>query len=189
MRIRSIRTSLGALALLLAAAFASAESQASTSGTPEEFAKRYIATINAGNFAATAALMHPVALTSVRHFLLALASRDPSGMTLQKFAGVQDTAALRALPDSEMYARFIKASFETQPELSSALRTATGQILGHVDEAPDLTHVVYRMTMQLSGTPLHKIDVLSLRRWNGQWRALLSDDLESVTARITSGGT
>jgi hypothetical protein len=184
----TFRTALGVV-LLLAMIVSPRwlRAQQATGPTPEEIGKRYITTLAAGNFPANASLMHPTALASMRHLLTVVGGKDSS--TLRQLAGVGDTAALRTVPDTELYARFLKATFGANAGLADAMKSATTSFIGHVDEPPDLTHVVYRLTMQLGGMRMNKVDVITLKRDGNQWKALLSADLEGTIARLTAPGS
>ena len=177
---------LGAAGLVAGLAASPVAAQQTAASSPEAVARQYIATLTAGNYAATAALMHPSALASIRRFIIAVAGRDPSGAALSQFAGVSDTAALRALPDTEMYARFLKATFAAQPVLGDAMKSATGSVIGHLDEGPDRTYVLYRLTMTIEGAEMKKVDVLTLQRSGTQWKAMLAADIENLIARLST---
>ncbi|HEY9428938.1 MAG TPA: hypothetical protein VIR34_17390 [Gemmatimonadaceae bacterium] len=172
--------------LLLAAT--TVHAQAEPADTPEAVAKQLIAALGAGDFAANAALMHPSALATFRRFVVGLSASDTSGATLEQVFGVTSSAALDTLSDTQLYARFFGKMVAAQPEMGAAIRSATYAIVGHVDEAPDLAHVVYRMTMTVDGIPVRKVDVLTLRRYGSTWRALLTTDLENLISRVSAQG-
>lgn len=186
-RISRVSSALGIAALLLGATRA-LHSQQAAPLAPEEIGKRYIATLAAGNYAANASLMHTSALTSVRHLVVAIAARSPAG-TLSQLVGVADTTALKTLPDTEIYARFLKATIGANATLAEAMRTSTAAFIGHIDEPPDLTHVLYRLTMSVGGMTMRKVDVITLQRSGDQWKALLSADLEAMVAQISKPGS
>lgn len=163
--------------------------QAGPAESPEAVAKQLISTLSAGDFAANAALMHPSALATFRRFVVGLSASDSSGATLEQVFGVSSSAALDTLSDARLYARFFGAMVAAQPEMGAAIRSATYEIVGHVNEAPDLAHVVYRMTMTVDGIAVRKVDVLTLRRYGSTWRAMLTTDLENLISRLSAPGS
>lgn len=158
---------------------------AASAGTPEAFAQRYIATLTAGDYAANAKLMHPAALASIRRFVTVLGQKDPSGSALKQLLDVPDTSAVRALSDEQVYERFLRRTVGTQTELANAMRAAKVDLLGHVDEGADMTHVLYRLRLDIDGVEMRKVDVLTLRRDRGEWRAMLSADIDNLVARLS----
>lgn len=120
---------------------------------------------------------------------MGLGTRDPSGSVLEQMVGVSSAAALGSLSDAQVYARFLKAVLNAQPAARDAMKSATFDIIGHVDEAPDLTHVVYRMTMMVEGITIRKVDVLTLRRDGTAWRATLTADIENLITRLSQPST
>jgi hypothetical protein len=128
--------------------------------------------------------MHPTALASMRRVVTAISARDPSGEMLRQFVGVSDSASLAALSDAQVYERFMRAVLGAQPGVLDMLRTAKASVIGHVDEEGGLTHVVYRLEMSPQGITFRKVDVLTLRRDGGEWRAMLTGDIENLVARL-----
>lgn len=161
----------------------------SAAGSPESFARRYIATLTAGDYAANAKLMHPAALASIRRFMTVLGQKDPSGATLKQLLEVPDTAAVRALTDEQVYERFLRRTMGMQAGLAEAMRSAKVDVLGHVDEGADTTHVLYRLRLTVEGVEMRKVDVLTLRRSGTEWRAMLSADIDNLVARLAGART
>ncbi|HET7565074.1 MAG TPA: hypothetical protein VFJ96_08790 [Gemmatimonadaceae bacterium] len=186
---RLLRRASGAYVGFLVLSAATVHAQAASSTTPEAFAKRYVATLSAGDFAANAALMHPTALAAIRRFVVGVSKEDSSGATLQQIVGVHSAAALDSLSDAQVYARFLSAVLSAEPGALEAMKSAKVDIIGHVDEAPNLTHVVYRMTMNIQGIEMRKVDVLTLKRDGKVWRATLTTDIENLISRLSGPST
>ncbi|HEU4642497.1 MAG TPA: hypothetical protein VFS44_08590 [Gemmatimonadaceae bacterium] len=157
---------------------------AAAATTPEAFAQRYIATLTSGDYAANAKLMHPAALASIRRFVTVLGEKDPSGSALKQLLDVPDTSAVRTLTDEQLYERFLRRTMGAQAELAAAMRSAKVDVLGHVDEGTDMTHVLYRLRLEIDGVEMRKVDVLTLKRDRGEWRAMLSADIDNLVARL-----
>lgn len=186
---RRLRRTSGAYVGFLVLAAATVHAQSASPTTPEAVAKRYVATLSAGDFAANAALMHPSALATIRRFIVGLSTHDSSGAVLRQMVGVSSTAALDSLSDAQVYARFLNAILGAQPEMRTAMQSAKYDVIGHVEEAPDLTHVVYRMTMTVEGITVRKVDVLTLERDGTVWRATLTADIENLISRLSAPST
>ena len=156
--------------------------------SPEAVTQRYIATLKAGDFAATARLMHPSALSAVRRLAMVLAQRDQSGRTRQELFGSADPKG-GSLTDAQVYERFLRGTVGAQPAALELMKSARAEILGHVNEGAEQAHVVYRQHLDYQGMKLNKVDVLTLRRANGEWRAMLTADFEQMIARMSKAGT
>ncbi len=162
-----------------------AQAPPASPATPEAFANRFMATLTAGDFAANAALMHPVALASVRRIVLTVTARDSSAPALKQFAGVTSRHAIEQMSDVKLYEQFVSNMLGAQQGVLAALKSATIAVVGHVDEAPDLTHVIYRITMKLGEIQVTKLDVLTLRKDGAAWRAMLTGDAENFIAAMS----
>ncbi len=177
---------LPAVAILAAAAPALPAQGAAA--TPEAFANRYFATLVAGDFAGNAALMHPSALAAMRKFVTAIGTGDSTGRALEQVLGVTDKRTIAALSDVALYERFVRTTLGAEPGVLAAMQSARVEVVGHVDEGADVTHIVYRMTMKLGDLQSKKTDVLTLKRDGKEWRALLTGDIENAIARMSPGG-
>ena len=157
--------------------------------TPEAFARAYVATLTAADYAATARLMHPDALGAMRRFVDVMTAGDENAEVREQLLGVRDARAAAALTDAEVYARFLDVGMGGAAGLGGAMRGATFDVLGHVDETPmgaaAQTHVLYRLHLTLEGARVARVDVLTLRRAGADWRAMLAGDLEGMITRMS----
>lgn len=149
--------------------------------TPEQVLQRYYDTFRAGDYAANAALMHPDALEDMREMLLGLtaapgATDDPE---FQEMFGVRTADELRALPQTELFARMLRSQLDN-PDMREILGNAQVTVLGHVMEGDSTAHVVYRMKMNFQGIEMDQVQVAPLRRAEGQWRVLLTGNLAGM---------
>ena len=157
--------------------------------TPEQVAERYFATMKASDWAGNVALMHPDALRGFRDVFVQVAQKDTTNALARQVFAVNTSAELTALSAAEVYQRFLANALSQQPAMREVLNGATMKAVGHVDEG-DTTHVLYRMTMSMSGVPLQKLDVLSLRRdASGAWRVLLTGDVQNMLAGVQAATT
>ena len=166
-----------------------APSSPAATQTPEAFARAYVATLTAADYAATARLMHPDALGAMRRFVDVMTAGDENAEVREQLLGVRDARAAAALTDAEVYARFLDVGMGGAAGLGGAMRGATFDVLGHVDEAPAgaaaQSHVLYRLHLTLEGARVARVDVLTLRRAGADWRAMLAGDLEGMITRMS----
>ncbi|HEU0013273.1 MAG TPA: nuclear transport factor 2 family protein [Longimicrobium sp.] len=160
--------------------------------TPERVVQRYYEAIKAGDYAATAAMMHPEALDQIKTMFTSMAAafadQDPDEM--EQFLGVRTAADLEKLPAQEVFARMLKSTVGAQEELRQVLATAEVTVLGSVPEG-ETSHVLYRNKMSMMGMEMNQVQVASVKRHEGQWKVLLTADLSGMMGALgglTGGG-
>lgn len=152
--------------------------------TPEEFTQRYLEAVRAGEFQAMAGLMHVDALREIRDLLDPLFSSPMGDEVARELLGLRSASETVAMSDTAVFVGFIRFVLWQNPELTEALRTAEMQILGHVSQGADTAHVVYRLELDVEGIRMSRMDVVSLRRTEDSWRALLTGDVSAVAAAL-----
>jgi hypothetical protein len=70
------------------------------------------------------------------------------------------------------------------PDMKTALAASTNTILGRVDEGPDLVHIVFRSRTKLEGVDVNEVDLISFKKQDSNWRALLTSDMEDMLNRF-----
>ena len=168
-------------ALLLAC---SVSTLAAGAETPEQAAQKVIDATKAADWKAFASLLDPEALSGLRTLLRDLMSETSSQPAAKMLTGVQSLEELDKLSSSQVFERFMANVTGQVPGYVEAAKGAEVRILGHVDEKPDLAHVVSRNTVRLEEITLTKMEVVTLRRHGNRWRALLSGNLEGVMAQL-----
>jgi hypothetical protein len=176
-----LRAVLICLAVISGAASLAAQAKPDT---PEAVVERYVSAMRKKDWRGMATLMDPQALAKFRG-MMAMATKSERAAPLreQLFGGATATQ-LDSLSDQEFFARFLEAAMSQDPDLQSIMDSASVKIIGHVDEAPDLTHVVYSVRIGFGPVRVTKPDVLTLRRSGTTWLALLRADLEIMAAAI-----
>ena len=169
---------------LISSAAAPLAAQAPKPDTPEAVVERYVAAMRKRDWNGMAALMDPSALAKFRG-MMAVAAKSPKGAPLreQLFGGATPTG-IDSLSDQEFFARFLGAAMSQDPDLQRIMDSASVRVIGHVDETPELTHVVYSMQMTFGPVRVSKPDVLTLHRNGNTWLALLRADLEIMAAAL-----
>ena len=155
--------------------------------TPESVVERYTAAMQRGDWKASAALMHPDALQKLKRMFrpIVFAVTAPGLDVGKTFFGLRTPAEFDRLSDAQAYERLMATVTKMNPEVSSALATSKSQILGHVLEAPDTAHVVYRMTVKTQGISVTKVAVMPVKKVGTTWGGLLTGDIEGMAAALS----
>ena len=156
--------------------------------TPESVASRYMEAMRRGDWAASARLMHPDALRQLKQMFRPIVLAEPTHQVGITFFNVRTPAEYDRLPSEQAFERLMRGLIQMRPELRSAVATSQFEIIGHVTEAPDVAHVVYRMKVTTQGIGVTKTAVMSLRRSGASWRGLLSGDIEGLAAALSRAG-
>lgn len=173
------------LGLLLALSLSGALLQAAeppAAESPDSVVQRYGAAIKANDYLKAAELMHPEALEKFKALLLPLLDvpqEDKERGALALFRGAKDVAAVKKLPPAEFFASFLGGIADSAPLIKDALGSANMSPIGSVPEG-DVLHVVCRTSVMVKGISLTKLEVVSLKRSAGNWRVLLSAELEGM---------
>ena len=157
---------------------------AGAAGSPEAFAARYVEALRNQRWGDAAALMHPEALAELRALFAPIMEHPEGAEVGRQMFGVADSAEFARTSDVALFESFLRTVAEGSPEFATAMTGATTQFLGHVDEGPNLTHVVFRLTMAVEKLSISKLDVMSLRRLGGEWRAVLTGDVRGIAEAV-----
>lgn len=153
--------------------------------TPEEFAVAYMDATRAADWSRVASFMHPDALKQFKEMFAAIATIDTTGQVLTNLFGVSSAAEFAAASPDSIYTGFMTAMIALSPDLGAALSGSTMQTIGHVEEqATGLTYVVFRMQVPAEGITVSQVDVVPLKKHGGDWKAMLTGDVEGMAAAI-----
>ena len=152
-------------------------------GGPEETALAFTAAMRSRDWNRLSSLMHSDALSEFRGMLQPVIELPEAGEFRRALFGNRDPAAIDALPDAEFFERFIGAMFSQAPALADMLDNADMQVIGRVMEG-ETAHVVSRLEMSLEGIDVSKMEVMSLKRENNEWRALLTGEVSEIAAAL-----
>ena len=152
---------------------------------PEEVAQQMLALTRAGDWTGYAELLHPEALVAFQRMFREIVAGDASHEAGKQLFGVADLAAFDALPASEVFQRMM-ATLTKIPQFAAALASAEGVIVGSVAEGSDLVHVVFRLSASAESLTFSRVSAMTLRKFDGQWRALLSGNIEGIAAALAA---
>ena len=153
--------------------------------TPENLAAAQIANMRKGDWAGYAANMHTQALVRLQGMLTPIleaaeaAKDDPNAAQVSKMLfGGATAAEVKAMTPTKFF-ETLMGSFAKIPGMTEAMQSAEGQVLGKVAEGENTAHVVTRMKMSVPGMLNYtKMEVVSFEKENGEWKGLLSGDME-----------
>jgi len=176
--------------IITALLFSSLAASAHAASTPEEVVTIYFQNFQRGDMQALAASMHPDELTKFRDMMLpviekgiAAAEEDPDAedpLAMKVFAGIDDLDAIRAESTEAFFARFMNWVMTINPMMKSSMDGTKVETIGHVDEG-DLTHVVFRMHVEMLGATVKQLSAISLKKSDDTWKLMLTGEIEGMS--------
>src|SRR4030095_15454003 len=155
---------------------------------PEEVAHTYIRAMADARMNVVADQMHPSALERFKGIMTdvanaitsAPADRKPSAKMVSALFGDDGPAVVKALPPRDVFVRFMSNLTTFVPQIRAMHAGSEYQVLGHVDEGANLTHVVFRATLAQGEHEMTKMSVLSLKRDGEHWQMRAPDPLQNL---------
>jgi hypothetical protein len=148
--------------------------------TPESAAKAYFAALRSGDWAKCASLMHRDALASMKRTFAAAIDADKTGDAAKSIFKLKSAAEYSQLSEATVFERVMDFITSVDPEMKTDLASSTNTILGRVDESPDLAHLVLRSRTKMGGEEVNEVDLISFKKQDSTWRALLPSDIENM---------
>lgn len=161
---------------------ARAQTLAELTATPDSAAEMFIRSVRASRWSAAAQFIDPETLGLFRDVVTMTTEVDESGELLAYLVGT-DSAGYPALDAPEVFDRALTTVTNDMPGLTHSLHDRDDEVLGHVAEATDTAHVVYRTQMRISGS-VSEVKVMQLRRSPEGWRVFWSDELDVLEAAL-----
>ncbi len=152
--------------------------------TPEAVAKSYMDASVAGDWAKAASYMHPDALASLKRVFGEMMKMDKTNEAGKQLFGLKSNSEFGSLSDSEVFIRVFTGLTTAIPQMKEAVSMSHSTIIGSVAEGAEISHIVYRMETQMFGGKFSKLAVISLKKMDTTWRALLTGDLEGMITAI-----
>jgi hypothetical protein len=115
--------------------------------------------------------------------LAPIVASDKTGESAQLF-GVLDAEAFKKASPRDLYVGLMKTVSDHVPALKQAIVGMKIQVLGHVAENAETAHVVYRGSAAALDMRIESVEVISFRRYEGTWRALLTKNVEGIAAAL-----
>ena len=159
-----------------------------TLDTPENAARIYMDAMRRGDWKETARLMHPEALAKLKDVFKPLMASPELRVYADNFLGVKNVTEFAKLSGAQTWEKFLSTMLGRSSDLKSTLQNSSYEIIGHVEETPTISHVVYRMKTTTYGVSFGKTSVMTFKRHNNNWRGLLSGELEGITSILAKMG-
>jgi len=165
-----------------AAAKASEPVAAPPPASPEEAIRQTLEAMRAHDFPALAKRADPAGLAELRQKLRPVVVADSRHELTKIFFGVESLEAFDALNDQALFVALMSQLDALGGGTSSDVRFS---VLGTVAETPDLVHGVYRASFTGdSGAAASTVNLMSVRKDRGEWKAILTESLNTMTERI-----
>jgi hypothetical protein len=161
------------LCLLLLLIVTSAFGQSSDERTSDEIVRDFNNYSLREDWSGMTALIHPDSMKEFRAVMLAMADKPD---TIRLLFGVRSKAELDALTDADMFERIFANLKAAEPGMDAAIKSMQLVVVGSVDEAPDLRHIIYRVKFDLFANPFTAVDLYTLKRYQKSWRVLLKEE-------------
>jgi hypothetical protein len=146
---------------------------------PDSLAAEFQTAIRVAAWSAAARRMHPEALERIRQRIEVLVEADTTGKVIAGIFGDMSEAEYQELASTEVFVALMEAISRHMFGLLYYLTIEEIEVLGTVEEPPELAHVVYRSSPQLSGA-VPEVRVMTLKRTEEGWRVLKSPELETI---------
>jgi hypothetical protein len=151
---------------------------------PEGAARVFSHAIKVNDWSAAARAMHPHALKQLRELFQPLVNAPGGDQLLSQLFGVPSAAAFAKMPDTVMFANFLRAAVGQEAGMAEALRTANVTPLGHIQASGDTVLVVSRTTLTVQGVTITQFEVMPFVREGGRWWGLLKADFTNMAALL-----
>jgi len=175
---RTFLTSILILAALSAAT--GADFARAAQDTPESVAKAYFAAMQSADWAKCASLLHRDELASMKRTFAAAVNADKTGDSAKTIFKLKSGAEYSQLSEATVFERLMDFITSVEPDMKTDLASSTNTILGRVDESPDLAHIVFRSRTKMGGEEINEVDLISFKKQDSTWRALLPSDIENM---------
>ena len=106
-----------------------------------------------------------------------IAQADETGEMARMFLGVESADAAVEMSPAQTFETVMQGMTAATPMMQTMLQSAKADVLGSVPEG-DVQHVLYRMSMDVNGVALSQVEVISFKEHEGQWRAMLTGDMD-----------
>jgi hypothetical protein len=124
--------------------------------------------------------MHRDALASMKRTFAAAIDADKTGDAAKTIFKLKSAAEYSQLSEATVFERVMDFITSVEPEMKTVLASSTNTILGRVDESPDLAHLVLRSRTKMGGEEVNEVDLISFKKQDSTWRALLPSDIENM---------
>lgn len=156
------------------------------SADPNDVAMQFFQNLQEDNYSAAAGLFDPAELGSFRDLMRFIYenTEDSNDELLAAFFGEGATGeSVAGLSDADFFASFLALVMnETKKKMPMGFSGV--EALGFVSEDPDKAHVVTRFNLDLNDSAISMVDVVSVRRVDGDWKILMQADMKALANQL-----
>ena len=149
-------------------------------------ATQYFDVLKRKDYSTAATYLHPDALAEFREMMGFLSEIPPdarASVYSQLFGPDATVDSVASLSDTEYFAAFF-AAVMSLAEAAGEVDFGAMEILGEVTEGEDTVHLVIRNRASVGEIEVEGLEVVSLRKYEGDWKALLSGKIKGLPAQL-----
>ncbi len=144
---------------------------------PDSVAEEFQSALRAVFWRGALSRLHPEALEAFHLRISILVESDTTRIPARTLYPDGGLAAFRATSREAVFLRVFEVLSQDAPGLVHALVVRDVEVIGHVPEGPDLAHVVYRSTADLSGAE-PELRMMTMKRDGQRWGVKESQELD-----------
>jgi hypothetical protein len=163
---------------------------AAATSTPEQVAAQLLESYRTSNYQRAVETIDPAEIAEFAADVRVVFGDENvqagSAMRAELFGSDMSGKQLDSLSDADLLARFMKGYIEVLGRRSNAapVQVTAFTILGHVDEPPDLAHVVARVTVRDQSLSVTAIRPFTMKKVANQWLAQLDDTTKALLNKL-----
>ena len=163
---------------------------AAATSTPEQVAAQLLESYRTSNYQKAVETIDPAEIAEFAADIRVVFGDENvqagSAMRTGLFGSDMSGKQLDSLSDVDLLARFLKGYIEVLGRRSNAapVQVTAFTILGHVDEPPDLAHVVARVTVRDQSLSVTAIRPITMKKVANQWLAQLDDTAKALLIEL-----
>jgi hypothetical protein len=155
-------------------------------GTPEEFVKEYMTSLQTRGFASIPNYIHPAELTRFKEMLMPLFRKEAAAGKKEITQGLFGPDATLASVEAMSPHDFMTGMFGQLGDVLNDIVFKDAELLGSVREK-DVVHVVSRVSVDgPKGLKLQQMEVVSVMPDGDGWKLMLSGSLEGIAAALSA---
>ena len=151
--------------------------------TPEQLTREYMAALKAEGLKASPRFIHPDELARFKDMIMPVMLADlgkPKPEFVPNVFGPVTADQLKAMPGAD----FLSGLLKVVGDQLAGVKFESVDVLGAVREG-EVAHVVARLKLQVDEVRLSQMDVISAKPYKGEWKLMLSGELEGLAAALS----
>lgn len=151
---------------------------------PTQYALKVMDALKASDLKAFTDMMHPEALRQFKLLLLGIIKQDKAMEFGRMFFNVKSISDFEKISEWDIYYLFMAKIYEMVPTLKETLVSSNIEVIGFVLENDNIAHVVYRFTSTVDMINASKVSVITLLKYNDEWRAALAGNIGDIAEQL-----